>query len=139
MQNISESRIAEAAQMESLAKFMHCRVTRDECGDAVIQGKAGNIHVDGSGYSVAVMLDSSQQWTWAKKRLRFCQVRQDGDEEGVLHLAQLPTPEQAETLRDILSVHKIPEYTPETLELKRSLMRRARESLKEQAPLASQL
>ena len=54
--------------------------------------------------------------THTKKRLGFCEVTQDGDDEGCLRLHQLPTAEQAEVLRDILGIRKWVELAPETLE-----------------------
>jgi hypothetical protein len=35
-----------------------------------------------------------------KKRLAFCRLTQDGDDEGCFHLDRLPTKNEAETIRD---------------------------------------
>jgi len=53
-------------------------------------------------------------WTWTKRRLEFCTVTQDGDEEGVLRLHHLPTPEQADIIRDVLGVRKRMEFSART-------------------------
>jgi len=107
----------ERSHIAALAAALHCRFTRDDCADYVIQGQSGNIHVDGAGYSVAVMLETKMQWTYALKALRkFCELRQRGDTEGVLHMASLPTPAQAEVLREALGVKKRRECSDETLE-----------------------
>lgn len=106
----------ERAQIAALAEALHCRFSRDDCADYVIQGQSGNIHVDSAGYSVAVMLETKMQWTYALKSLRkFCSLRQRGDTEGVLHMAGLPTPAQAALLRNVLRVRKVKELSPETI------------------------
>ena len=140
MKNTDASRKEESEQMQRLANRMKCRVTHDECGDAVISGKSGNIHVDGAGYSVSVLLETGQQWTWAKKSLcEFSMLRQDGDTEGVVHMKRLPSPEHAETLRLMLRIPKLFEFTPEVLEKKRECARialAARQTSKADALLA---
>ena len=55
---------------------------------------------------MAVMLDTSKQWTFARRALRFCELRQRGNTEGVLHLSRLPRAREAETLREALGVRK---------------------------------
>jgi hypothetical protein len=56
---------------------------RDVCGDHAITGKLGYIYANGTGYLVCVVTgESPRRWTNVKKRLAFCQVRQDGDDEG---------------------------------------------------------
>ena len=119
----------EHTPIERLAKCMRVRFRRDECGCACIIGKQGNIHEDGAGYSLLVMLDTARKWSAAKAKLKgFCQLRQDGDTEGVLYLARLPTLEQAEMLRTVLGIRKVPDYSLELLESKREAMRRINES-----------
>jgi hypothetical protein len=66
-------------------------------------------------------------WTHAKKRLAaFCTVIFDCDGEGTLRLHNLPTSDQANTIRDVLGIRKRVEYDPEQLEMRRTLMARAR-------------
>jgi hypothetical protein len=81
---------------------------RDNCGAWCISGKAGSIHTSGDGRSwvVFVACRSPQHWTWTKKRLSFCQMTQDGDAEGCLRLLDLPTPEQAKSIRSALGLPK---------------------------------
>jgi hypothetical protein len=81
---------------------------------------------DGRAWALYVACRSAQHWTWTKKRLAFCKVTQDGDDEGVLRLHRLPTPDEAEAIRDILGVRKRMEFDPEQLEHRRTLMARAR-------------
>src|SRR5262249_49662252 len=59
---------------------------------------------------------SALHWTHTKKRLGFCKVTQDGDNEGCLRLFDLPTPDQAEIIRDVLGIQKRREVSAEVLE-----------------------
>ncbi len=81
---------------------------RDDCGAWYISGKHGSIHTwgDGKTWVLWVGCRSTRQWTATKKRLGFCEVTQDAEEEGCLRLHQLPTPEQAATVRDVLGIQK---------------------------------
>src|SRR5215510_8671307 len=80
---------------------------RDECGDFRITSQRGAIYRDGTGWLIIVDARSSEKhWTWTKKRLSFCRVTQDGDDEGCLHLATLPDAEQAATIRDIIGLRQ---------------------------------
>jgi hypothetical protein len=63
---------------------------------------------------------SALQWTWFKKRLghrngepAFCEVTQDGDSEGCFRLHRLPTPAEAEEIRDIVGIRKRVELSAE--------------------------
>ena len=53
---------------------------------------------------------SGLHWTHTKKRLDFCTVTQDGWDEGCLRPFGLPTPDQADEIRDILGIRV--ELTP---------------------------
>jgi hypothetical protein len=82
---------------------------RDACGDYAIIGKDGHIYADGAGYLLCVSTDeSARRWGFVKKRLAFCQLRQDGDDEGALHLDRLPTPAEAEAIREAMSIPQAP-------------------------------
>jgi hypothetical protein len=52
------------------------------------------------------------RWTWAKRRLAFCELTQDGDAEGVFRLQRLPTASEAEEIRYVLGIWKRFEYSP---------------------------
>ena len=142
-----------AVQRPALLKLVEalgCRdaaLRRDECGDWRINGKYGYIYaVPGipwggmektEGFQIYFRgarefeePTSSQAWTWARKMLEpFCRVTQDGDMEGMLFLARLPTPEEAEIIRDKLRIAKRAEFSEEVLAQKREGMQKARESL----------
>jgi hypothetical protein len=81
---------------------------RDECGTWTIVGRQGSIHTwgDGKSWVLFVACRSRQHWTSTKKRLAFCTVTQDCDDEGCLRLHQLPTSEQADLIRKVLGITK---------------------------------
>jgi hypothetical protein len=101
---------------------------RDECGAWTIIGKQGSIHTwgDGKSWVSFVACRSALHWTYTKRRLSFCTVTQDCEDEGSLRLHQLPTPEQAEIIRDVLGIRKRAVLSPEELERRRTLVARAR-------------
>jgi hypothetical protein len=101
---------------------------RDECGAWTISGEHGTIHTwgDGKTWVLYIACRSDYHWKHTKKRLGFCELRLDCDGEGTVRLHQLPTPKQAEVIRDILGVRKRMEFDPEQLEHRRTLMARAR-------------
>jgi hypothetical protein len=80
-------------------------------GDYSIQGKWGHIYNDGEGFLLCVTAaderdQSPRRWTSIKRRLEFCRITQDGDDEGCLHLDRLPTPAQAGLIRQALGIRK---------------------------------
>jgi hypothetical protein len=75
-------------------------------GDYAIHGKRGHIYPDGDGLLVYVGDISVRQWSAAKRKLSFCQLKVDGDDEGTLHLDRLPSPTEAEAIRQVLGVRK---------------------------------
>jgi hypothetical protein len=99
---------------------------RDECGAWCINGTRGSVHSwgDGSSWVLHVTGRSALHWRWLKKRLSFCRVTQDGDDEGCLRLAGLPTSEQAAVIRDALGIRKRMEFAPDDLERRRASMTR---------------
>jgi hypothetical protein len=94
---------------------------RDENGLWILRGRPGcyvSTWGDGASWQLAVVPKqeiSALQWTWFKKRLAFCELTQDGDSEGCLRLHRLPTPAEAEIIREILGIRKRVEYSPEEL------------------------
>src|SRR6185295_18631067 len=88
---------------------------RDECGAWRIDGKRGSIHSwgDGATWVLYVSCRSGRHWTATKDRLSFCDVTQDGDDEGCLRLSRLPMPEQAAVIRDALGIRKKMEFCPD--------------------------
>ena len=99
---------------------------RDECGAWWINGKHGSIHTwgDGTSWVLFIICRSRQHWTWTKKRLGFCTITQDCDEEGCVRLHAPPTAEQANVIREALGIRKRREITADELALVRSLFKR---------------
>ena len=79
---------------------------RDECGDWRINGKSGHIYAVPGGFQLCCMCESALAWTWAKKKMPFAQVAQDGDAEGVLRMSRLPTRTEADAIRSCLGIPK---------------------------------
>jgi hypothetical protein len=118
-----------------LVEALGCReaaLRRDECGDWRINGKYGYIYaVPGipwggmektEGFQIYYRgaeefgePSTTRGWTFAKEALSFCRVTQDGDAEGLLFLGRLPTPEEAEIIRDKLWIAKKREISEEEL------------------------
>jgi hypothetical protein len=67
---------------------------RDEYGSWRITGKSGHIYTSGT-WVMYVCSGSPRRWSADKKRLSFCKVTQNGDDEGCLQLFGLPSPGQA--------------------------------------------
>jgi hypothetical protein len=85
-------------------------------GDHGIHGKFGHIYADGTGFLLCVTAaQSSRRWNNTKRRLPFCRLTQDGDDEGCLHLHRLPTPAEAGLIRGALGIERKRHLTPETL------------------------
>jgi hypothetical protein len=106
---------------------------RDACGDRAIVGSCGHVYADGAGFLLYVSTaESARRWTNVKRRLGFCRVTQDGDDEGCLHLDRLPTPEEAALIREVVGIRKRRMVTAESL----AQLDRARALLKR--PLAAE-
>lgn len=135
-----EARIAEKKTLLRLANILCCRLRTDKNGDPFIAGRGeNNIHADGeSSYCIFVSLETSQQWTYCKRKLKFCQVSQDGDAEGCLRLAAPPTTEQAAILREVLGIRKIKTYSPSVLAVLRERAKNARACLVAKPPTAAE-
>jgi hypothetical protein len=75
-------------------------------GDYAIRGKRGHIYPDGDGYLLYVRAQSARFWSAAKRKLSFCQLRIDGEDEGTLHLDHLPSPAEAKVIRQVVGIRK---------------------------------
>jgi hypothetical protein len=94
----------------------------DQCGDYAITGKLGRILVDGQGFLFFITTNGSpRRWTFVKRRLAFCHITQDGDDEGCLHLDKLPTPTEAKLIREALGIRKKRRPAPMPLKPVRSI------------------
>ena len=113
-------------ELLKLVEALGCReaaLRRDECGDWRINGKYGYIYAvpgmtvhglpPGEGFQIyyrgAAEFEepsTSRGWTFAKEAMSFAKVTQDGDMEGMLFLGRLPSPGEAEIIRDKLWIAK---------------------------------
>jgi hypothetical protein len=91
---------------------------RDECGAWTLAGEHGSIHTwgDGKGWVLYIACRSARHWAATKAWLNFCQVTQDGEDEGCVRLSKLPTAEQAEVIRDCLGIRKRRDLSEESLD-----------------------
>ena len=108
----------ERAHLETLLTALGATgraLRRDSCGDWAIEGKRGHIYADGSGFLLFVSPGFKRGWSNTKRKLDFCRVTQDGDDEGCLHLDHLPTPKEAELIRHALRIKRKRHYTPDQL------------------------
>ena len=69
----------------------------DDCAAWIIGGRRGRIYTwrDGKDFVLYVRCHSIRAWTAMKKRLHFCRVTQDCDDEGCLRLDHLPDAAEA--------------------------------------------
>jgi len=119
---------ADRAQQKVLLKALNAwdrSLRRDACGAWTITGKQGSIHTwgDGRTWVLCVTCRSSRHWTATKGRLSFCKVTLEGDDEGCLRLFNLPTPDQAAVIRDVLCIRKRVELDPDELVRRQAMMK----------------
>jgi hypothetical protein len=123
--SFSEAEADRTQQRELLAALgaWDRGLRRDECGAWCISGQRGAIRTfgDGKSWVVHVVCRSVRHWTATKERLSFCELMQDGDDEGCLRLIDLPTPDQAIAIRDVIGLRKRTELGPAELERRRGL------------------
>jgi hypothetical protein len=84
-------------------------------GDWQISGSDGHIMTDGRGFVFYISTESPRRWTGKKKRLGFCRLTQDGDDEGCFYLERLPTADEAVLIREAIGIRKRRHLTPEAL------------------------
>jgi hypothetical protein len=104
---------------------------RDRCDDWQILGKLGHAYADGAGYLLIVTTDeSARRWNNVKERLSpFCHLLNDGDDEGCFHLDRLPTPDEADLIREALGIRKRRHLSDDAKGKARSALERARFSI----------
>jgi hypothetical protein len=109
----------ERAHLETLLTALGATgraLRRDSCGDWAIEGKRGHIYADGSGFLIVVCTGGFiRLWANTKRKLDFCRVTQDGDDEGCLHLDHLPTPKEVDLICDAVGIKRKRRYTPDQL------------------------
>ena len=102
------------ARLHDALNAAHNAVRLDECRLWTVRGSRGYVSTwgDGQTWMLAVGSKTPRHWTFAKRRLaafpRLGPLTQDGDEEGVLRLMRLPTPEEAAEIRRAAGVRQSP-------------------------------
>jgi hypothetical protein len=80
---------------------------RDELAAWAIMGTRGRIYTDGKGWVLHAAGRSVRHWSAVRAKLAaFATITQDGDDEGVARLHDLPAPEQAAVIREALGIRK---------------------------------
>ena len=91
--------------MREALNAAHNAVRLDECRLWTVRGSRGYVSTwgDGQTWMLAVGSKTPRHWTFAKQRLTsfsgLTLLTQDGDDDGVLRLMRLPTPEEAAEIR----------------------------------------
>ena len=107
--NAAEAEADRAQQLRLLAALgaWDRALRRDELAAWRIQGTRGHIYTDGKAWVMYVPGRSARHWSAVRAKLAaFCAITQDGDDEGVARLHDLPAPEQAEVIREALGIRK---------------------------------
>ena len=112
---------ADRAQLQQLLRALDAwdrALRRDECAAWCIAGTRGSIHTwgDGKTWLMWVPCRSARHWTATKQRLAFCELTQDGDDEGCFRLHGLPTAGQVAEIRAALGIRKRRELSEEERE-----------------------
>jgi hypothetical protein len=85
-------------------------------GDWQISGKTGHVMTDGRGFVLYVSAGESKRlWNSIKKRLRFCRLTQDGDDEGCFCLDRLPTTAESDSICGAVGIRRRRHLTPGAL------------------------
>jgi hypothetical protein len=107
---------AYLAQLTVALDAAPSQLRRDACGDWMLLGSRGHISTDGRGWYVYLGFETPRQWTFAKRRLLFLEVWQDGDCEGILRSSAMPTAEQAELVRAAIGLRRVRVLSDEQLD-----------------------
>jgi hypothetical protein len=107
-----QDRVALSSMLVSLNGAKNA-LRRDQCGDWTIRGSRGHVRACGKRFSVYVTTQSARAWTFAKRALDFCQLSQDGDDEGILTLDRLPSSAEAEIMRQYIGLRQTRDVPPE--------------------------
>jgi hypothetical protein len=103
---------ARLGLMRETLNAAHNAVRLDECRLWTIQGSRGFASTwgDSQTWMLAVGSKTPRHWTFAKQRMAsfpgLAQLTQDGDEEGMLRLMRLPTPEEAAEIRRAAGIRR---------------------------------
>jgi hypothetical protein len=108
----------QRARLREFMAAIHAKkssLLRDSCGDWAITGSQGCVYCAPGGFQLVItsMVARPRRWSNIKKALSFCELQNDGDDEGILFLDRLPTISEAGPIRQALGIHKHRDITPE--------------------------
>lgn len=113
----------EKKSLQALADAMEVRIRRGGDRWPLIQGRRGNIHVDGDGYSVAILERSPQHLYQALVRLdKAIRVTQRGYSEAVVRLVGVPDKHLCQALRRVIGCFRCRKASPEEVERPRGVL-----------------
>jgi hypothetical protein len=102
---------------EALGSSQRCSgqstLRRDDCGDYALFGRLGHIYAVPEGFQLVIDGESPRRWTFVKRRLAFCRLANDGDDEGTMFLDRLPTAAEAALIREALCIRSVANISPE--------------------------
>jgi hypothetical protein len=112
-----EAKLTDKQHLEAMLTALDASLRAlERIGDWQIVGNNGHIMTDGRGFVFYVSTsESPRRWTGIKKRLGFCRLTQDGDDEGCLYLERLPKADEAVLIREAIGIRKRRHLTPEAL------------------------
>jgi hypothetical protein len=107
----AEGEAGRAQQLRLLAALgaWDRALRREELAAWCIQGSRGSIYTSGDGKTWVLHVSgrSVRHWSAVRAELAtFATITQDGDDEGLARLHDLPAPEQAEMIREALGIRK---------------------------------
>lgn len=96
-----------AARLAPLAVVLSAEPGRDECGDPVIRGERGSVHVDGSGYSTYLSMPTGKGLADMLQKIPAkWTVRQRGATEVAFHIPMLPDKSEVKILKKALRIRR---------------------------------
>lgn len=114
---LNHLRVQDRTELEALLIIINGAknaIRRDECSDWIIAGSRGTIRACDGKFYVYISCHSPVIWNNAKKKLSdFTTPSQDGDQEGILLLSQMPATDDAEMLRNYIGLRQTREVTEE--------------------------
>jgi hypothetical protein len=128
-----EAKLTDKQHLEAMLTALDASLRAlERIGDWQIVGNNGHIMTDGRGFVFYVSTsESPRRWTGIKKRIGFCRLTQDGDDEGCLYLERSPKADEAVLIREAIGIRKRRHLTPEAL----VALERARAAIKTLPPL----
>jgi hypothetical protein len=118
----------EQEQLEAFTSACNSRAKpkRDPYGQPHLRGRYGVIYSSGDEFIILCGVEpdrelTPREWTFIRKVLRFADLTQDGDCEGVFLLHRLPDKREGTALRKVLGLPKRREISDEERQRLRAL------------------